>query len=63
MPSERRVVAYRPSEEEEELLQALGKKHGLPLTRVLGMALRRLADAEGVTAKTQAEPKKELVAA
>ena len=52
MPSDRRVIAYRPSEEEEDLIQALARKHGLPLTRVLGMALRRFAEAEGVKVST-----------
>ena len=48
MPSDRKIVAFRPDADEEKMLAALAKKHGLPMTRVLGQALRRWAEQERV---------------
>lgn len=49
MPSDRRVVAFRPDEAEEAILQALAKKTGLPMARIIGIALREKAENDGLT--------------
>jgi hypothetical protein len=48
MPSDRRVIAFRPDEAEEAILQALVKKTGLPMARILAIALREKAEHDGV---------------
>ena len=48
MPSERKVIAFRPDEDEDRIVAALAKKHGLPMTRVIGLALRQMAEKENV---------------
>ena len=53
MPSERRIVAYRPDETEERLLIALTKKKGLSMSRIIGQAIREYAKQEGIAAEEQ----------
>lgn len=48
MPSARRIVVYRPDTEEERLLKALATKHGLPMSRVIGMSIRQMAERENI---------------
>lgn len=49
MPSARTIVSYRPTPEEEGLLEALAKKMGMSKSRTLAFALRRVAEQEKVT--------------
>jgi antitoxin component of RelBE/YafQ-DinJ toxin-antitoxin module len=44
------VMSYRPDLTERALLESLAEHLGLPLSRVIGLALRRLAETEGVKA-------------
>lgn len=55
MPSVRKAVGYRPDETEEQLLKQLAQKLGLPITRVIGFAVRQLATREGVEAQVVQE--------
>lgn len=48
MPSIRKAVGYRPDPTEEALLKALAEKLGLPTTRVIGLAVRQLAEQHGI---------------
>jgi hypothetical protein len=48
MPSDRKLISYRPDETEELIIKALAKKHGLPMARIIGQALREKAEREGV---------------
>ena len=59
MATDRRFVAYRPDPTEEVLLLELAKRHGLPMSRVIGQALRRWAKDEGIKADVKAKVKGE----
>lgn len=48
MPSERKIVAYRPDKDEERILQELKEKSGLTMSRVIGQAIRRWGKEEGI---------------
>lgn len=48
MPSARTIVSYRPTQDEEGLLEALSEKLGLSKSRTLAFALRRIAEEEKV---------------
>lgn len=48
MPSERKVVAYRPDSIEEKILSKMTKASGLSMARVIGTALREKANREGI---------------
>jgi len=43
MPSKRRQVLYRPDDEEETILDRFRRETGLSATRVIGTALRQMA--------------------
>lgn len=42
------VMSYRPDQTERALLEELGRHLGLPMSRVIGTALRELAKQEGL---------------
>jgi antitoxin component of RelBE/YafQ-DinJ toxin-antitoxin module len=46
MPSSRTIVSYRPTPDEEGILDALAKKLGLSKSRTLAFALKRIAEDE-----------------
>ncbi len=48
MPSTRAIVTYRPDTDEERLIALLSRKTGLNKTRLLGLAVRQMAEREGV---------------
>lgn len=48
MPSTRAIVTYRPDTDEERLIALLSRKTGLNKSRLLGLALRQMAEREGV---------------
>ena len=48
MPSARAIVTYRPDSDEERLIALLGKKTGLNKSRLIGLALRQMAERESV---------------
>lgn len=48
MPSARAIVTYRPDTDEERLIALLSRKTGLNKSRLLGLALRQMAEREGV---------------
>lgn len=48
MPSARTIVSYRPTPEEQGLLEALSRKMGMSKSRTLAFALRRIAEEEKV---------------
>ncbi|WP_395140011.1 hypothetical protein [Armatimonas sp.] len=50
MPSSRTIVSYRPTPDEEGLLDALSHKLGLSKSRTLAFALKRIAEQENVAA-------------
>jgi hypothetical protein len=50
MPSTRTIISYRPTSEEEGILDALARKLGMSKSRTLAFALKRTADQEKVTA-------------
>ncbi len=52
MPSSRTIVSYRPTPDEEGLLDALSRKLGLSKSRTLAFALKRIAEQENVAAIT-----------
>jgi hypothetical protein len=49
MPSTRAIVTYRPDTDEERLIALLSHKTGLNKSRLLGLALRQMAEREGVS--------------
>lgn len=53
MPSTRAIVTYRPDTDEERLIGLLSRKTGLNKSRLLGLALRQMAEREGVTGAVQ----------
>jgi hypothetical protein len=54
VPSIRKSSGYRPDDTESELLRLLAQKTGLPVTRIIGLAVRELAAARGVQLDPQA---------
>jgi hypothetical protein len=48
MPSTRVIVTYRPDTDEERLIALLSRKTGLNKSRLLGLAVRQMAEREGV---------------
>jgi hypothetical protein len=48
MPSTRAIVTYRPDTDEERLIALLGRKLGLNKSRIIGLALRQMAERERV---------------
>ena len=52
MPSSRTIVSYRPTPDEEGILDALSRKLGLSKSRTLAFALKRIAEQEKVTPLT-----------
>jgi hypothetical protein len=52
MPSARTIVSYRPTPDEEGLLDALSQKLGLSKSRTLAFALKRIAEQEKVVSLT-----------
>ena len=48
MPSARTIISYRPTPDEEGLLDALSQKLGLSKSRTLAFALKRIAEEEKV---------------
>nr|WP_309694855.1 hypothetical protein [Armatimonas sp.] len=53
MPSARAIVTYRPDTDEERLIALLSRKTGLNKSRLLGLALRQMAEREGVSDATR----------
>lgn len=53
MPSTRAIVTYRPNTEEEHLIALLSQKTGLNKSRLIGLALRQMAERERVEAEGQ----------
>ena len=62
MPSARTIVSYRPTPDEEGLLDALSQKLGLSKSRTLAFALRRIAEEEKVIVSTTVPTSEELAA-
>ncbi len=50
MATERKNIPFRPDFKEIVLLAKLAEKRGLSASRLLGTALREMAEREGVTA-------------
>ena len=48
MSSSRAIVTYRPDTDEERLIALLSHKTGLNKSRLLGLAVRQMAEREGV---------------
>ncbi|WP_309714393.1 hypothetical protein [Armatimonas sp.] len=48
MSSSRATVTYRPDTDEERLIALLSHKTGLDTSRLLGLAVRQMAEREGV---------------
>jgi hypothetical protein len=59
MPSDRKIVSYRPDAEEEVLLAKLTKKRAISASRVIGQIIRETAEREGITATDEEIAKKE----
>jgi hypothetical protein len=49
MSSSRAIVTYRPDTDEARLIALLSHKTGLDTSRLLGLAVRQMAEREGVT--------------
>jgi hypothetical protein len=49
MPSERKIVSYRPDIEEEILLAKMTKKRAISASRVIGQLIREAAEREKIT--------------
>ncbi|MES2460648.1 MAG: hypothetical protein V4671_08685 [Armatimonadota bacterium] len=47
MPSDRRVIAFRPDDKEQDMIDFLHEKNGLPASRNVGVAIREKAEREG----------------
>jgi hypothetical protein len=56
MATERATLAYRPDEEERRLLEALAKRYGLSKSRLIGLAVRQMAERDKVTTGGYNEP-------
>lgn len=50
MPSVRAIVTYRPDTNEERLIALLSRKTGLNKSRLIGLALRQMAEREHIEA-------------
>ncbi|WP_309707083.1 hypothetical protein [Armatimonas sp.] len=46
MPSERKVIVFRPDEDEEKMVEYLLKIRGGSASRLLGTAIREMANRE-----------------
>ncbi len=44
MPSDRKVITFRPDEAETQMVRRLAHKHGLSMARVIGVAIRQMAE-------------------
>ncbi len=53
MPSTRAIVTYRPDTDEERLIVLLGRKLGLNKSRIIGLALRQMAERERVDSEVR----------
>ncbi len=53
MPSTRAIVTYRPDTDEERLIALLGRKLGLNKSRIIGLALRQMAERERVNTEVR----------
>jgi hypothetical protein len=53
MASDRKFTAYRPDDEETVLLAKLAKKRGLSASRLIGTAIREMAQRDDVTATAE----------
>lgn len=51
MPSDRKVIAFRPDEDEEPMVKFIAAKYGVSMARALGMAIRRMSEQDGYTQK------------
>jgi hypothetical protein len=60
MPSTRTIVSYRPTPEEEGILDALARQLGMSKSRTLAFALKRIAEQERVVPKRVAPSADEM---
>jgi hypothetical protein len=58
MPSDRKVIAFRPDEDEEPMVKFIAAKYGVSMARAIGMAIRRMSEQDGYMPKP-AEKKQE----
>jgi hypothetical protein len=60
MPSTRTIVSYRPTPEEEGILNALARQLGMSKSRTLAFALKRIAEQEKVATQPIAPSAEEM---
>ena len=51
MPSDRKVIAFRPDEDEEPMVKFIAAKYGVSMARAIGIAVRQFAEKEGYKPK------------